>query len=246
MLGAPLYLVNKDWYNAWVAFTKQSFNLLTVSLTQWWAPTVVRASGDESVRGQLLQTVDGHLLCNFPQRLVLIANHQVSFSTDSTTSCLLLQIYTDWMYLWWIAYTGGMHGRVYIILKESLRRIPLIGWGMQLCQFIFLKRNWEKDKAHLSTHLQSLNKPFDPMWLLMFPEGTNLAPSTRQKSREWAAKNGIKDMQHVLIPRSTGLQFCLQEMRKTVSFVYDCTIAYEGVPLSQRHVPRDRHSKANT
>ena len=122
-----------------------------------------------------------------------------------------------------------MHGRVYIILKESLRRIPVIGWGMQVSQFIFLKRNWEKDKPNLATHLAKLNDATKPMWLMMFPEGTNLAPDTREASRTWANKNKIKDLQHVLLPRSTGMQFCLQELQYTVPFVYDCTIGYEGV-----------------
>ncbi|KAI9739363.1 MAG: hypothetical protein M1834_007576 [Cirrosporium novae-zelandiae] len=218
LLGSPLYLVNRDWYNAWIAFTKQSFGLLTMVMTQCWAPTIMRISGDKSVRGQLLQTTDGRLLCNFPERLFLICNHQ---------------IYTDWLYLWWIAYTNGMHGRIYIILKESLKRIPVIGWGMQLFQFIFLKRNWEKDKPNLAKNLQKLNEKSVPMWLMMFPEGTNLAPSTRESSKRWADKNGIPDMQHQLLPRSTGLQFCLQQMRGTVDYIYDCTIAYEGVPHGQ-------------
>lgn len=217
-LGSPLYLINKDWYNAWMAFTKQSFGLLTMTLTQCWAPTVMKISGDASVRGQLLKTVDGQLVCDFPERLVLIANHQ---------------IYTDWLYLWWVAYCNGMHGRLYIILKESLKHIPVLGWGMQFSQFIFLKRNWEKDKPSMAKALQRLNKKANAMWLLLFPEGTNLAPSTRERSSEWAKKNKIKDTQHLLLPRSTGLQFCLQELRQTVDYVYDCTIAYEGVPRGE-------------
>ncbi|MCJ1308070.1 hypothetical protein MMC25_001721 [Agyrium rufum] len=213
-LGAPLYLINEDWYNSWIAFTKQSFGLLMMSLTQQWAPTVVRVSGDRSVAGQLRQTREGNLYCNFPDRIIMMANHQ---------------IYTDWLYMWWTAYAGGMHGRIYIILKESLRHIPVIGWGMQMSQFIFLKRNWAKDKKNLSAHLQTLNKKDKPMWLLLFPEGTNLAPSTREASKSWADKNGIRDMKHQLLPRSTGLQFCVQELRETVGYIYDCTIAYEGV-----------------
>ncbi|KAK5099614.1 hypothetical protein LTR70_002305 [Exophiala xenobiotica] len=207
-LGTPLYMINQDWYNAWIAFTKQSFGLLTMSLTQMFSPTKVIVSGDESVR-------DGTLLLDFPERIVLIANHQ---------------IYTDWLYLWWTAYCSGMHGRLYIILKESLKNIPIIGWGMQFNQFIFLKRNWEQDRGHMAQALQRLNKLTDPMWLLIFPEGTNLAPSTRQKSAQWAAKNNMKDMRHTLLPRSTGLRFCLQELKGTVGYLYDCTIAYEGVP----------------
>ena len=126
-----------------------------------------------------------------------------------------------------------MHGRIYIVLKESLKRIPVLGWGMQFCQFIFLKRNWEKDKPRMAAHLQKFNKPNLPMWLLMFPEGTNLADSTRERSKQWAAKNGIDDMKHQLLPRSTGLQFCLQQLRNTTEWVYDCTIAYEGVPRGE-------------
>ena len=126
-----------------------------------------------------------------------------------------------------------MHGRIYIILKESLKRLPIVGWGMQFNQFIFLKRNWEQDKPHMTEALQRLNKATKPMWLLLFPEGTNLAPSTRERSKNWAEKSGIKDYQHQLVPRSTGLQFCLQQLRETTHYVYDCTIAYEGVPRGE-------------
>ena len=189
-----------------------------MTMTQWWAPTVVRVSGDSTMRGQLLQSLDGSLLCDFPQRMILIANHQ---------------IYTDWLYLWWIGYAAGMHGRIYVVLKESLKRIPVIGWGMQFAQFIFLKRKWEQDKPRMAAHLQKFNNPKDPMWLMMFPEGTNLADSTREASKRWAEKNGIDDMRHMLLPRSTGLHFILQELRKTVDYVYDCTIAYEGVPRGE-------------
>lgn len=40
-------------------------------------------------------------------------------------------------------------------------------------------------------------------------------------------------MKHGLLPRSTGLQFCLQELKTTTNWLYDCTIAYEGVPQGQ-------------
>ena len=204
-----------------------------MSMTQSWAPTIMRVSGDKSVRGQLMQTLDGNLLCDFPERLIMIANHQVHTTCIPNVQANISQIYTDWLYLWWIGYCAGMHGRIYIVLKESLKRIPVLGWGMQFCQFIFLKRNWEKDKPRMAAHLQKFNKPNLPMWLLMFPEGTNLADSTRERSKQWAAKNGIDDMKHQLLPRSTGLQFCLQQLRNTTEWVYDCTIAYEGVPRGE-------------
>ena len=143
------------------------------------------------------------------------------------------KLYTDWLYLWWIAYTNGMHGFIYIILKESLKNIPVIGWGCQFYNFIFLSRNWETDQHTFQKHLAQLNKPQDPMWLIIFPEGTNMSASTREKSRQWAEKSGLKDMKHQLLPRSTGLRFCLQQLNDTTDWLYDCTIAYEGVPEGQ-------------
>lgn len=134
------------------------------------------------------------------------------------------------MYLWWIAYTNKMHGRIYIILKESLKNVPIFGWGAQFYNFIFLARKWETDKSRFKRHLSQLSNPKDPMWLLIFPEGTNLSETTRAKSKAWADKQGIADMKHQLLPRSTGLQFCLQELKKSTNWLYDCTIAYEGVP----------------
>jgi hypothetical protein len=168
--------------------------------------------------GQMTKKKDGSLQCNFSDRMVLMANHQ---------------LYTDWLYLWWIAYTNSMHGFIYIILKESLRNIPIIGWSAQFYNFIFLARNWEEDQRTFKKHLGKLNKPNDPMWLIIFPEGTNLSATTREKSKKWAEKNNLQDMKHQLLPRSTGLRFCLNELKDTTKWLYDCTIAYEGVPPGQ-------------
>ncbi|KAI9660325.1 MAG: hypothetical protein M1821_009675 [Bathelium mastoideum] len=217
-LGAPLKLVDPEFYKSYMASTKESFAVLVTTMTQWWSPTIVRVSGDSSMRGQLYRVKDGTLKCNFTNRLVLMANHQ---------------LYTDWLYLWWIAYTNGMHGRIFIILKESIKKIPIFGWAAQFYNFIFLSRNWETDRPQMERQLRGLNKPFDPMWLVIFPEGTNLSKSTRESSKRWADKNGLEDMKHQLLPRSTGLQFCLQELRTTTSWLYDCTIGYEGIPKGE-------------
>ncbi|KAF2404348.1 acyltransferase-domain-containing protein [Trichodelitschia bisporula] len=227
--GVPLYWNHKDLYYAWMAVSKQCFGLLIVTLTQWWSPTVVRVSGDESVRGQLRATKDGRLETRFPERMVLISNHS---------------IYTDWLYLWWVAYTNRNHGHLYIILKESLKYIPIIGPGMMFMSFIFLSRNWASDKPRFQHRLRKLKAShkgpmsgtrgeLDPMWLLIFPEGTNVSTNGRAASKRWADKKGIPDLRHALLPRHTGLHYCLEELRGTVDWVYDCTVAYEGVPRGQ-------------
>ncbi|KAM0199406.1 hypothetical protein ACHAPI_003158 [Fusarium lateritium] len=219
LVGSPLYAVNRDWYYAYMAMTKRSFGLTITSMTQIWGPTTIRISGDESVAGQIKQQPNGGVQFDFPERL----------------------IYTDWLYLWWIAYANspGMHGHIYIILKESLKRIPFVGWGMQFYGFIFMSRKMASDQPRMAYRLKKLKQRkvdpngksyMDPMWLLLFPEGTNLSNNGRRKSAGWAAKNDLKDPEHVMIPRSTGMFFCLNELKGSLDYVYDCTVAYEGIP----------------
>lgn len=137
-----------------------------------------------------------------------------------------------------------MHGHVFIILKESLKYFPVIGPGMMFYGFVFMARNWLKDRPRLQHRLRKLAQSrhggpmsgkrgkasLDPMWLMVYPEGTNLSGNTRKGSAKWAEKQGIKDFEHALLPRSTGLLYCLQELKGTVDWIYDCTVAYEGIP----------------
>jgi len=94
IIGCPLYIINKEWYYTYMSLTKQSFGLLAITISDWWSPTKIRISGDESVRGQIRLGKDGLLECDFPERIVLIANHQV-FHTISYSSlwCLVTNIY---------------------------------------------------------------------------------------------------------------------------------------------------------
>ncbi|AEO56704.1 hypothetical protein MYCTH_2301905 [Thermothelomyces thermophilus ATCC 42464] len=212
-----------------MSLTKRSFGLLITTMTHWWGPTTIRISGDASVADQIRKTEDGLVEFSFPERMIMIANHQ---------------IYTDWLYLWWVGYANApkTHGSLFIILKESLKYIPIVGPGMMFYGFIFLSRKMAVDQPRMAYRLRKLKtthtapdgkKYLDPMWLLLFPEGTNASENSRSKSAKWAAKIGVKDPEHVLLPRSTGIYYCLSELKGTVDYVYDCTVAYEGVPRGQ-------------
>ncbi|KAL6821350.1 acyltransferase domain-containing protein [Trichoderma camerunense] len=225
VLGCWLYFVNREIYYDYMALTKRWFAIVVTWMTQIWGPVTIRISGDESVAGEIRPTEGGGVQFNFPERLVMIANHQ---------------IYTDWLYLWWVGYVNraSAHGHIYIILKQSLQYIPIIGWGMTFYSFIFMSRKMATDQPRLAYRLKKLKQTRTdpsgkeyriPMWLLLFPEGTNISGNGRRKSASWAEKKGWKDPEHVLLPRSTGSFFCLNELRGTVEYVYDCTVAYEGV-----------------
>ena len=98
-------------------------------------------------------------------------------------------------------------------------------------KLVFMARKWEKDKSRLAHRLSQLAAcKDDPMWLLIFPEGTNLSDNARPKSLEYAKKHDLEHPKHELLPRSTGLRFCLRNLKPSVHWLYDCTLAYEGVP----------------
>lgn len=124
---------------------------------------------------------------------------------------------------------------MFIVLKESIKYIPLVGLGLRFAGFVFMSRNMKTDSPRLTRRLNQLTRrgqdgKLVPMWLMMFPEGTNLSKNGRAKSEKWAARQGEQDLKYTLIPRSTGTWYCLKALGNTVEWVYDCTVAYDGVP----------------
>lgn len=109
---------------------------------------------------------------------------------------------------------------------------------MQFFRFSFLKGNWEKDRKPLAKHLAfmaSLGQNIEDaprtgssapraairglknkILLLIFPEGTLVSVLTRPKSKQYADKQGIPDCTNLLLPRSTGLLFCLRSLAADV------------------------------
>lgn len=129
--------------------------------------------------------------------------------------------------------------------------------AMQLFQFIFLdKQKTLQDSGMLQAAQDAIawDKPFQ---LLLFPEGTLVSRLTRPKSAAFAEKSGIvsqtpfsrgrcfdrsltlrclvqADLENMLLPRSTGLQYCLRTLSLAMPnlSLYDITIGYEGVPMA--------------
>ena len=92
------------------------------------------------------------------ERVMLIANHRTE---------------VDWMYLWDLALRKGCLGHIKYILKNTLMKLPLFGWGFHLLEFIPLERKWEVDEPVLRRMVSTFADARDPLWLAIFPEGTD-------------------------------------------------------------------------
>jgi 1-acyl-sn-glycerol-3-phosphate acyltransferase len=224
LIGRPLFFIEKDYYDSYIAWTKELLVVGRIAMTNFWCSVPIRVSSDESVEGELQLTGDGKLRTNFAERMILMANHQSSL---------------DGSYVWWTAYTNHLHGHIIAIVKETLGCIPLLGQVMKICGFIFLARNLRIDRPRLETGLmeqrQEKHGNAKPMWFIIFPEGTVPTPDSRHASNVYAAREGLKPLKYVLLPRSTGIFISLRQLKLDgkVEWLYDCTLAYEGLPYAK-------------
>lgn len=65
-------------------------------------------------------------------------------------------MYCDWSYLWNLFYFANLHTSLIIILKASLKWVPIVGPAMQIFRFIFMHRNWAADQKNLGLQLKKL------------------------------------------------------------------------------------------
>uniref|UniRef100_A0A0R3RT82 PlsC domain-containing protein n=1 Tax=Elaeophora elaphi TaxID=1147741 RepID=A0A0R3RT82_9BILA len=136
----------------------------------------------------------------------------------------------DWMYFWvalfkmnpWLLISSK------IALKTELRRVPAAGFGMEANQFIFLDRKLKTDKERISEAIHYYASLGSNYQILLFPEGTDKTPNTTMKSNMYARKNGLKQLNNVIYPRSAGFIHLINEMRRYnyIECIYDITIAY--------------------
>lgn len=56
------------------------------------------------------------------------------------------QVDSDWWFLFELMRPLRRHGALKIILKDDQKHVPVTGWGMRGFGFIFLKRDWVKDR----------------------------------------------------------------------------------------------------
>ncbi|KAG4988422.1 hypothetical protein JHK85_031405 [Glycine max] len=146
------------------------------------------------------------------ERILLIANHRTE---------------VDWMYLWDLALRKGCLGYIKYILKSSLMRLPVFGWAFHILEFIPVERKWEADESIMRYMLSTFKDPQDPLWLALFPEGTDFTEQKCLRSKKYAAEHGLPVLKNVLLPKTKGFCACLQELRSSLAAVYDVTIGYK-------------------
>lgn len=137
----------------------------------------------------------------------------------------------DITFLMDFAKTKGRLGDLKFFVKEPIKYVPGIGWGMVFLDCLFIKRDWTSDEATIEKVFARIKRDRVPLWLVLFVEGTRITPRGLSRSREFAGARGLHKPDHVLVPRTKGFVATVQALREHVDAVYDVTIGYkEGVP----------------
>jgi 1-acyl-sn-glycerol-3-phosphate acyltransferase len=68
------------------------------------------------------------------------------------------------------------------VAKKELKWLPFFGWGLQLMKTIFINRGAGRSAVQQLVQ-QGTQRLDDGLWIVIFPEGTRVAPGTRGRYR---------------------------------------------------------------
>jgi len=130
-----------------------------------------------------------------------------------------------------IACRVGRAGDLKWFVKDPLKWVPGVGWGMIFLDCLFVKRNWSADKDKILATFERLRRNQVPFWILSFVEGTRLTPVKLERAQAYEAKAGLPVSRFVMSPRTRGFEATLEGLGELTDAVYDITIAFEGYPV---------------
>jgi 1-acyl-sn-glycerol-3-phosphate acyltransferase len=189
--------------------TFRTFNRWCANL--WWGWCVSTARLQHGVRIE----VTGDPVPDRENALV-VANHQQM---------------PDISFLMFYARSKDRLGDMKWFVKDPIKYVPGVGWGMLFLDCPFVKRNWAADRESITHTFSRLVKGRVPVWLILFAEGTRVSPEKLSKNHDFARVHGLKPHQHLLLPRTKGFAASVQGLRGYLDAVYDITIGYPtGVP----------------
>jgi len=183
----------------------------------WWSMCVI---GARRINGsRILLSGDDTPM---EENVIVVANHQQM--PDITTI---------------MAYAKEKNrlGDLKFFVKDILKWVPGVGWGMLFLDCVFVKRNWASDGDHIRRTFRNLVDNRVPVWLVSFVEGTRARLPKIAASQEFARSRGLKPLQHLILPRTKGFAATVQGLRNHITAVYDITIGYEeGVPTLWQYI----------
>lgn len=114
--------------------------------------------------------------------------------------------------------------------NERFRRSHMyIGWLQQMHNFLLVKRDWEKDKIHITESINYLQQFGDSIHVNIYPEGRVFSKEVKKAYEKRVQDNNCLHYTHLLHPKTKGFIHTLQTLRKQFPVdIYDYTVGYTG------------------
>ncbi|KAH8379728.1 hypothetical protein KR009_006823 [Drosophila setifemur] len=185
-----------------MSYLTYSFYSILVCVAEWYAGTKLHVYIDPEEEKKFFGKEHGLLLMNHTYEI-------------------------DWLTAWMITDKLGNLGATKAYAKKMLRYVPIMGWVWWMGEFIFLDRNFEKDKIVIKQKLIEVFSNPDPVWLLLNAEGTRFTPAKHELSVKFAKERGLPVLKHHLVPRTKGFTASLPTMRGICPSIYDINLAFK-------------------
>lgn len=188
-------------------FSRKAVRLINRGLANWWW-------------GQCV-----HLARRFLKVEVRITGDDVPADEEAIVVCNH-QSMSDIPVLFELAYRKGRLGDLKWYVKDILKYVPGIGWGMVFLDCLFVKRNWTEDKESIEATFRRIVRNKVPVWVVSFAEGTRITPAKAAASRGYAVAHGLPELEHVMLPRTKGFVATVEGLGHHLDAIYDVTIGY--------------------
>ncbi|KAK4878917.1 hypothetical protein RN001_007063 [Aquatica leii] len=160
--------------------------------------------------------------------LVYIDKEDFKYWGKEHAYCVMNHTYEiDWLIGWMLCDRIHLLGNCKAYAKKVIKYLPVLGWAWKFSEFVFLERSFDKDKEVINKQITELADHPDPIWLLLFPEGTRFTVEKHKASEQFAREKNLPQLKHHLQPRTRGFIASLPPMRGKVAAVYDILLAFK-------------------
>ncbi|XP_055025500.2 1-acyl-sn-glycerol-3-phosphate acyltransferase delta [Misgurnus anguillicaudatus] len=198
----PLWTINKQLARKFNCRLGYSIASQMVALLEWW-------SGTECT----LYTDPKSFALYGKENAIVVLNHNFEI---------------DFLCGWTFCERFGVLGSSKVLAKKELSYVPVIGWMWYFLEIVFCKRKWEEDRKTVVQGLRNLHDYPENFWFLLHCEGTRFTEKKHKLSMEVAEKKGLPKLKYHLLPRTKGFCVTVQNLRGTVTAVYDSTLNFRN------------------
>lgn len=135
----------------------------------------------------------------------------------------------DWIFVSQTLYHIDQFSSLFILMKKSLKDLPIIGYCLEEFGHLFLNRNRDKDSKIIKKYMKRFNKEQEYN-ILIFPEGTYPYSESLQSAQIFAKKTELKVKnrnycpERVLLPRKLGFSMINKGLKDSYDGIIDMTL----------------------